>query len=218
MLIILCIGCWISSNSWAMRHGTTQKAQRVTVSLYTVGKCRKNMLFYADRWWTFFYHALNVLFYFPRSRSVDTATRYVSQNLVNCINKLYNKSTTSRSDGVTVLQLIDLQWTATTRRLSYRCRQQARPSTTTTSFVDNAIDLSWRNFLNPEFGFWSLGTSQREVSKFLEILKFSCTTVRNRWKQTPCQKQLDSSSRLDTVPACDKRTDGHAMTAYTALA
>jgi len=29
----------------------------------------------------------------------------------------------------------------TTRRSSYRCRQQARPSTTTTSFVDNAIGL-----------------------------------------------------------------------------
>jgi len=34
-----------------------------------------------------------------------------------------------------------------------RCRQQTRPlTTTTTSFVDNAIDLPWRNFLNPEFG------------------------------------------------------------------
>jgi len=34
-----------------------------------------------------------------------------------------------------------------------RCRQQTRPSTTTTmNFVDNAMDLTWRNFLSPEFG------------------------------------------------------------------
>ena len=34
--------------------------------------------------------------------------------------------------------------------LTYRCRQQTRPSTKT-SFVENAIDLPWRNFLSPEF-------------------------------------------------------------------
>jgi len=34
--------------------------------------------------------------------------RYVSQNLVNCKKKLYNKSTTNRSNGVRRLQLIDL--------------------------------------------------------------------------------------------------------------
>ena len=33
-----------------------------------------------------------------------------------------------------------------------RCRQQTRPSTTTMNFVDNAMDLTWRNFLSPEFG------------------------------------------------------------------
>jgi len=37
----------------------------------------------------------------------DRATRYVSQNLVNCRNKLYNKSTTNRSNGVRGLQLAD---------------------------------------------------------------------------------------------------------------
>jgi len=37
--------------------------------------------------------------------------------------------------------------------LSHRFRQQTRPSTTTTTrFVDNTIDLLWRNFLNPKFG------------------------------------------------------------------
>ena len=30
----------------------------------------------------------------------DRATRYVSQHLVSCRNKLYNKSTTNRSNGV----------------------------------------------------------------------------------------------------------------------
>jgi len=37
----------------------------------------------------------------------DRATHYVSRHLVNCRNKLYNKSTTNRSNGVTGLQLID---------------------------------------------------------------------------------------------------------------
>jgi len=63
----------------------------------------------------------------------DRATRYVSQNLVDCRNRLYNKYTTNRSSGVRGLQLIDLLWTATTGRLSYRCRQRIRPSTTTTT-------------------------------------------------------------------------------------
>ena len=39
------------------------------------------------------------------------------------------------------------------RRSSHRCRQQTRPSTkTTTSFVDNAIKMPWRNF--PKSGVW----------------------------------------------------------------
>jgi len=36
-----------------------------------------------------------------------TARRAVSQNLVNCRNKLNNKSTTNRNNGVRGLQLID---------------------------------------------------------------------------------------------------------------
>jgi len=38
----------------------------------------------------------------------DRATRYVSQNLVNSRNKLYNKSTINRSSGVRGLQLTDV--------------------------------------------------------------------------------------------------------------
>jgi len=62
--------------------------------------------------------------------------------LHNCRNRLHRKSTTNQMD------LAGYSWptcskTSTTRRLSYRCRQQARSSM---SFVDNAIDLSWRFF------------------------------------------------------------------------
>jgi len=32
------------------------------------------------------------------------------------------------------------------------------------------------------------------------------------------KNQLDSSSRFDKMPACDRRTDGHTTTAYNALA
>jgi len=36
----------------------------------------------------------------------DCATCYVDQNLVNCRHNLYNKSTTNRSNGVTVDRLV----------------------------------------------------------------------------------------------------------------
>jgi len=41
-------------------------------------------------------------------RQTDRATRCVNQYLVNCRNKLYNKSATNGSNGVRGLQLIDL--------------------------------------------------------------------------------------------------------------
>jgi len=43
-----------------------------------------------------------------RDAAAKTKQEAVSQNLVNCRNKLYNKSTTNRNDGVRGLQLIDL--------------------------------------------------------------------------------------------------------------
>ena len=86
---------------------------------------------------------------------------------------------------------------------------------TTTSFVDNAIVLLWRNFLSPEFG----TESQREVpSKFWRYPSFLMTQCGIDGRKPPCQKQLDSSSGFDTIPACDGRTVRHTMTAYTALA
>jgi len=36
--------------------------------------------------------------------------------------------------------------------------------------------------------------------------------------KSPCQNQLDSSSRFNTTSACDGQTDGHMTTTYTALA
>ena len=86
---------------------------------------------------------------------------------------------------------------------------------TTTSFVDNAIVLLWRNFLSPEFG----TESQREVpSKFWRYPSFLMTQCGIDGRKPPCQKQLDSSSGFDTIPACDGRTVRHTMTEYTALA
>jgi len=61
----------------------------------------------------------------------DRAMHYVRRNLVNCIKKLYNKSTTNRKNGVRGLQLTRIKQPRL--GLSYRCRQQTRPSRTTRS-------------------------------------------------------------------------------------
>jgi len=53
---------------------------------------------------------------------------------------------------------------ATTRRLSYRCRQQDRRST---SFVDNTIDSPWRNFYRAMLCI--RGTSSGPVSVCLSV-------------------------------------------------
>ena len=72
-----------------------------------------------------------------------------------------------------------------------RCSQQARPST---SFVDNTIDLSWRNFLSAEF-----------ETKF-QIEMLLCSKIGLGGRKHPYQ--LDLPSRFDAVPACDRKTDG----------
>jgi len=55
----------------------------------------------------------------------------------------------------------------------------------------------------PEFG----ASSRGKYLNFLEIDEFPDNTVRDRWKEALCQKQLDSSGGFDTIPACDGRTD-----------
>ena len=59
---------------------------------------------------------------------------------------------------------------------------------------------------------------QTEVPYFLEILNFLTIQCGTGGRKPPCPNQLDSSSRFNTIPACDGQTDGHTTTAYTALA
>ena len=59
------------------------------------------------------------------------------------------------------------------------CGQQARPST---SFVDNTIDLPWRNFSFPEFG----TKFQRKVPLEIREIQFKIGE-----RKPPCQKQVD---------------------------
>ena len=96
-----------------------------------------------------------------------------------------------------------------------RCNPQARPST---SFVDHTIDLPWRSFLSPELE----AKFQTEVPLFLEVPNFLITQFRIDPPKLPRKKQLYTTSRFDTKPACDGQTDGrtdrHTTTAYTAQA
>jgi len=136
----------------------------------------------------------------------------VRAKIFHTLPDLYNKSTTNRSNGVRGLRLTDVQKPATTRRLSFRCRQQARPSTTTTtttSFVDDAIALPWRNYVSPEFE----TKSRRKIPYFWRYpnsVKHSVEWVEGSLHD---KHMLDPSSRFDTTPACDRRTD--STTAYT---
>ena len=153
----------------------------------------------------------------------DRATRYISQNLVSCRNKLcnyrlvYNKW----SQRVTVDRLV-----VNSRDSSivvYRCRRQAYLlSSTTTSFVDNSIDLPWRNFK-----VWSLGQSSRgKYPNFWRYRNFLITHCGSAGlgKVAPCQNQLDSFSRFYAiywlVTDGQRRSDGrtHDDNRPTALA
>ena len=116
----------------------------------------------------------------------------------NCWNKLYNcKSITYRNNGLTEGYSLSTCCIQLRRVVSRQCRQQAPSST---SYVDNAIDLPWRNFQSPESGI----KFQREVPLFLEIPKFPHNTVWDRWKEAYVLKT--NSIRFDTTT--DGRTDG----------
>jgi len=95
--------------------------------------------------------------------------------------------------------------------LSYRCRQQTRPSTTTTSVVDNAIiDLPWRNDLSPEFG----TKFQMDVPYFWRYPNFLITHETGEGC-LHAKTQLHSSSRFDALPACCRRTNVLVFTALS---
>jgi len=87
-----------------------------------------------------------------------------------CANQLHHKSTASR------MELESYSWRTCCkqpRRVGHRrCRQQAPSST---SFVDNAIDLPRGNFLSPEF--WTKVRSEVPVLGQYPIPEFPYNTV-----------------------------------------
>jgi len=93
-----------------------------------------------------------------------TATPYVDWNLGNCCTAKGIGCTTNPEE-IEVMELERYGWPTCSkqpRRVDRRSRGQGPPST---SFVDNTIDLLWRNFVSPEFGI----KFQRELPLFLEI-------------------------------------------------
>ena len=75
-----------------------------------------------------------------------------------------------------------------------RCHQPPRPST---SFVDNTIDLPWRNFLSPEFG-TKFQKKETLFRRYLDFLKHNVGQVEGSFHAA---NQLDLSR-----PACDRPT------------
>jgi len=70
----------------------------------------------------------------------DRAMRCASQNLMNCCTAVGTSCTSPEQ-----IEVMELEVYGRTTR----CDPQARPLA---SFVDNTIDLPWRNFLSPGFG------------------------------------------------------------------
>ena len=83
----------------------------------------------------------------------------------------------NQSNGVTGLQLTNVQWTSSHDVLDRRrCNPQALPST---SFTDHTTDLPWQE----------LGTKfQREVPLFFEIAEFPYNTVQDRSNEASTPK------------------------------
>jgi len=71
-------------------------------------------------------------------------------------------------------------------------------STSSTSVVDNTIDLPLQNYVSHEDG----TKFQRKIPIYLAISNF-LTTQYEREERIHDKKKLDSSSRFDTKPACD---------------
>jgi len=72
-----------------------------------------------------------------------TARRVVSQNLVNCRNKLYNKFTTKPSNGVGRLQLTDLRSIGVVIKLDRRRRRRVLLTTRSTCLAKFSKSGVW---------------------------------------------------------------------------
>ena len=88
--------------------------------------------------------------------------------------------------------------------LAYRrckCNQQARPST---SFVDHAIDLPWKNFLSPQFK-WHRSGGKNPYFRIQAYPNFLITQWGYAERSLHAKNQLSAFKLL----ACDRQTDGH---------
>jgi len=73
-----------------------------------------------------------------------------------------------------------------------KCSQQGR---TSTSFVDNTIDLSRRNFVNPEF--WDKSTERTgKVHNSWRYPNFPTTQLRIGERKPPCESVLGNNSEV----------------------
>ena len=140
------------------------------------------------------------------------ALLYISHNLVNCCTTV-ETSCTANPQQHKGIEIESYSWPTCSRqprRLSFRCRQQARPWM---SFVDNVIDLSWRNMAKSTKVRNKVTKFQMKVSLFWEVPKFPGKTV---W-DTVCQKRARFTQRFQCNTSL-WRMDGHMTTAYTVLA
>jgi len=98
------------------------------------------------------------------SKTRTFATRYVSRTLVNCTTVGTSCTRNPQQIEVPVVWPEGYGWSTCSkqpRRVDRRrYRQQSRSSTV---FVDNTLDLPWRNFPSPQFG----TKFQRKVPSFL---------------------------------------------------
>ena len=130
---------------------------------------------------------------------------YISRNLVNCCATV-GTSFTNYPEQIEVAEFEHYgRRTCSKHPRSIDCRRRRQQSRPSASFVDNTIDLSWRNLLSPEF----MTKIQSEVSIFCRYQNFT-TPCRTGGRQLPCQNQLDAFSRFDRTSTCDRyrQTDG----------
>jgi len=141
-----------------------------------------------------------------RSSATADATRYVSQNLANCRNLLYNKSTTNRNNGVIEgyswptcskqPRLVDCR-IGVVNKLDRRRRQRRVLLTNRLSMVKFSKSGVWDKV--PEGS-----------TLIMEILKFPYNTLWGRWKE---DSMLNTSSIRPVVSIQPRLlTDGQTDT------